>query len=378
MKLLEIACLLASVPLVAIGGEGLYHAARNRAPVMLTCQQFVEQPPRALWLRVTGCSVDYMNVGYQELNGRITALFFPVRLPGQPSAPAPLVAATRDPEALAIVQQTLTGGPKLDQESFLVAMLRIVTKLRVSREVEGYARSGMIDVWRTRATLGGLKMTLAPRFAVIDLHERPSFVVPAIETAAGVLLVGLGRLFRARRPDRAGEYAAAPAQPPASALPERVPDDPGGQPPADPWEPVPWRFPAIMLLNLEPSAGAIAIEHAPPIGSRADTAAKIRDALGDVEMDGDGHAIARASGWSLALDLGREEPVWTVTAHAHGEGSVAALHTLARTTGWRLFIPKLGRFVDPGSGRATDPLTHAITSRAGSAGTRISSQAEEQ
>jgi hypothetical protein len=140
----------------------------------------------------------------------------------------------------------------------------------------------------------------------------------------------------------------------AAPLPEQLADGPAEQLPADSPAPIPRQLPAIMLLNLDASAGAIAIEHAPPIGSRADTAGKIREALGDVELDGEGHAIARAPGWSLALDLGREEPVWTVTAHAFGEGSVAALHTLVRRTGWRLFIPKLGRFVDPGSGPRTE------------------------
>jgi hypothetical protein len=350
MKLLKIACLLLSLPLIAIGGEGLYHAARNRQPVVLTCEQYVQNPPRALWLRISGCYVDYMNVGYQELNGRIVELFFPVRVPGQPSAPAPLIAATRDPEALAIVQNTVASGQPPDQESFLVSMLRIVTKLRVSREVEGYARSGVLEVWRMRAALSGLKVPLAQQFAVVDLHARPSLVAPGIETGAGVLFMGIALLLRPRRP-----IASAPARQPRSAeaptswpvLEEPIEFEEEDSTPEEPAVPPPRRLPAVMLLNLDASADATAIEHAPPIGNRAEAARHISNAVGAVEVDGNGRATARGPGWSLALDLGRQEPVWAITAEARGDGSVRALQTLARATSWRLFIPKLGGFVAP-------------------------------
>ncbi|MEO8077000.1 MAG: hypothetical protein ABI818_11760, partial [Acidobacteriota bacterium] len=174
MKLLETVCLLASLPLVALGGDGLYEAARNRQPVTVTCEEYLRNPPPALWLRISGCDVDYLNMGYQQANGRVVALFFPVRLPSQRSAPAPLVAATRDPEAVAMVQETLTSGQQADSESFLVSMLRVVTNLRVSREIEGYARRGVLDTWRTGAMRRGIKVPLAQRFAVVDLHARPS------------------------------------------------------------------------------------------------------------------------------------------------------------------------------------------------------------
>jgi hypothetical protein len=54
----------------------------------------------------------------------------------------------------------------------------------------------------------------------------------------------------------------------------------------------------------------------------------------------------RGPDWSLVLDLGRDEPVWTITVEARGDGSTTALERLARETGWRIYIPKLGTFVD--------------------------------
>jgi hypothetical protein len=348
MKLLKIACLLTSVPLAALGGEGLYHVARNRQPVVLTCDQFVQNPPRALWLRITGCDVDYMNVGYQEESGRIVALLFPVRLKGQPSGPAALVAATRDPEALAIVQDTIIGRAPADSELFLVSMLRIVTKLRLSREVEGCARSGAIDAWRTRAILSVLKVPLAQRFAVLDLHTRPSYLGAGVQTGAGLLLLVVGLTVRSR-PAPTAMHEIEPPEALATAVDATVcaPDPPEAvREPAIVVDP-PQRLPAMLLLNLDLHADAGAIEHAPPIGTRSDTITAVRKALGAVDVDGDGCATARGPGWTLRLDPGREEPVWTVTATACGDESLPALQTLLRDTGWRIFIPKVGRFVDP-------------------------------
>ena len=58
MKLFTAALLLVSLVLIAHGGEGLYHAAANRQPVAVTCSQLVQQRPRALWLRVSGCDME--------------------------------------------------------------------------------------------------------------------------------------------------------------------------------------------------------------------------------------------------------------------------------------------------------------------------------
>jgi hypothetical protein len=58
--------------------------------------------------------------------------------------------------------------------------------------------------------------------------------------------------------------------------------------------------------------------------------------------------------------VGREDPVWTVTIEARGDESAEVLSRLVRETGWRMFMPKLGRFVDPAalsdvSRRTPDP-----------------------
>ena len=92
MKPLEIALLLFSLPLLAIGGEGLYRGVRSRQQVTIPCEQFMQQPPATAWLRVTGCELDYDGAAYRESRGQIKALYFPVRPRRQvKTAPALLI-----------------------------------------------------------------------------------------------------------------------------------------------------------------------------------------------------------------------------------------------------------------------------------------------
>jgi hypothetical protein len=368
MKLLKLVVLLASLPLLASGGTALYHAAGNRRQTSVTCEQFIRQPPRALWLRVSGCDFDYLGAGYRQSNGRIAELFFPVRPPAQSrTTPAVLVVATRDPQVLAMAEETLGNDRVPDQEAFLVMMLRIVTMLKVSREVEGYARAGTFELPHTRRALAGLDAPLAPQVVVLDLHARPAFLLPGLRTAAGLVLFGvavaLGRHASARRRDRSSiEEAQTLGDPvgidhtkelgllpsPAGihlASPAEHVDSTRGP---TPFVPSPARcLPAVMLLNLDASADLAAIEHVPPLGSRSEISNRVTEVLGGCSIDAQGTGALRGIDWRLHLDLGPDDQVWTVVAKAVGEGAIRALETLAHLTGWRMFVPKLGVFVDP-------------------------------
>ena len=298
MKLIKIALLLVSILLLAIGGEGVYHAARSRQQLALTCEQFTGPPPGSLWLRVSGCDIDYLGAGYRESKGQISELFFPIRPPAQArTTPAALVVATSDSDVLAVAQSTIGGGRQPDQEAFLVMMLRIVTMLKVSREVEGYARSGVMELLRTRRALTGLNAPLAPEVLVLDLHARPSFLLPGIEAGAGLFLLALSlTLFRRRSRGRAKAAAVEPATDAAMLA-----------------GPGPRRLPRLMLLNLDPEADLGAVEHAAPLGSRGEVERRIAEVLPGFRVDPAGLGTWRGEDWSLALHLGGEENVWTVT-----------------------------------------------------------------
>ena len=321
MKPLEIALLLFSLPLLAIGGEGLYRGVRSRQQVTVPCEQFMQQPPATAWLRVTGCELDYDGAAYRESRGQIKALYFPVRPRRQvKTAPALLIVSTEDPAILAIAQGTIGGGEEPDNEVYLVMMLRIVTALKASREVEGYARTGL-ERMLSRRSLAGLNTTLDPNYVVLDLHARPDFVTPGLIAGGGLLLLGLGLLLRSRR-------AAAPTPP--------------SEPPA-----LVRRLPGLMLLNLTPSDGPEAIERAPALGRRGEVRQKLVETLDAVRFGADGIGKLSAPDAWLTFDLGREEPVWTIVVEARGQASAAAVRRLAEATGWRIYMPMKGGFVEP-------------------------------
>lgn len=333
MKLVTAALLLVSLVLLAHGGEGLYHAATNRQPVALTCNQLVQQRPRAMWLRVSGCDIDYLGAGYRESNGHLDELFFPMRPPSQPpTSPIALVVATADPQVLAVAARTIGNNQQPDQETYLVMMLRIVTMLRASKEVDGYARSGIIERLQTRRALAGLSAPLAPDFVALDLHAKPSSVTPGIEAGVGLALL-LAALASRRRAPR------------ATSVDETIGDS-GGE--AAFVATSPRRLPALMLLNLAPSPAASDLENAPPFGSHEEVIGRIVGILGPLGDAADGRKTVQGPDWSLAFDLGRDDQVWTITVDARGgDDSIAALERLASETGWQIFVPRLGTFVEP-------------------------------
>jgi hypothetical protein len=336
MKLFTAALLLVGLVFLAHGGEALYHAAMNRQPVIVTCDQFVRQRPTALWLRVTGCGIDYLGAGYRESNGRLDELFLPMRPPSQPpTSPVALVVTTNDPQVLAIAGTTIGNNQQPDQDTYVGMMRRIVAMLRASTEIDGYARAGIIERLQTRRALAGLTAPLAPDVTVLDLHARPAVVRPGIEAGIGLALLLVLLTWRGGR--RQVSAVAVDDLPAAS----NFRDEP-------PVALLSRRLPSAMLLNLGPSARVSEVESAPPLGPRDNVRGRIVGILGATEAARDGRATVNGAGWSLAFDLGQDDQVWTITVDAlGGDGSIDALERLARETGWRIFVPKLGIFVDP-------------------------------
>ena len=330
---LTIALILASVPLLAVGGESLYHALANRQQTTVSCGQVAAEPPRASWLKVLNCHLDYEGAGYREEDGRISELFFPVRPIGQSSAsPAPMIAATRNPEALAIAQAALGGGKQLNEEAYTVMMLRIVTAVHAAREVDGYVRRGLLLALPTRRTLAALHTPLAPGAVVIDLNGRPRVAVPAAVTLTGITLLAVAIVlpFRRRRPV-AVEPAARVERDEAAAAPGI---DRGG------------RLKNLMLLDLDPSAGREAIERAPPLGTRETVERRISHAMPGITFDEHGRGALIRPDVNISIDLASGKLVWTAVIQASGDGAASRLRTLLTETGWRIYAPQRGTFVN--------------------------------
>jgi hypothetical protein len=349
---LPIALLLASLPLLAVGGEGLYHAAASREQTTLTCDQLAEAQPRVSWLKLTGCELDYATgAGIIEEDGAVSELFFPIRPAGGPdSAPALMVAATRDPQVLAIAESARDNQPQTSQEAHTVMMLRIVTALHAAREIEGSVRRGLLDAARTRRTLSAVTVPVAPGALVLDLNERrESGVAVAVAGAGLVLLIAGLMLLVLRRPTSVtppmeGEQASL-GDVDGGALSFEV--DPMVEEPAPAREAAGGsRLKGLMLLNLGPTAGRAAIEDAPPLGEREEVLRMIGDALPGVAFDERGRGTLAMPDGSITIDLGPGDIIWTAVLDVRGETAADALLALVRGTGWRVYQPRRGDFVD--------------------------------
>lgn len=330
------------VVLLAIGVQGLYTLRVSRQPTLTTCDQLVRQQPRAVWLRVTGCEIDYVNAGFRESSGRIRELLFPVRAAGAGrGGPAALVAATRDPSALSIAQGTIGNGRQPSQEQFLVMMLKIVTTLRASREIEGVVRTGIWQRLEARRLVSGLTVPVAPGAVLIDLHARPRTAVPAVLASAGALALlaagtlGIRQRHRARR---ASSSAVSPAQPGEQAATSSTR-------PASPVAPAAKRL-RVLLLALPPEADAHAIEHAPPLGTMEEVRRTLARYWPEMGFDASNRGTIVDAGRSITIDLGAGELAHTAVVDASGAGSAADLRRLVADTGWRMYAPKAGTFVD--------------------------------
>jgi hypothetical protein len=157
-------------------------------------------------------------------------------------------------------------------------------------------------------------------------------VKPSLETGIGLGLLVAGFFWRGRRKpqsilDQTSVPAAIATDSAAAELPRLIPP--------------------VMLVNLGPSAAPADLESAPPLGARQDVRERVSAAVGRAEPAKNGRAVVRGPDWSLALNFGEEDPVWTIAVEARGDGSTGALERLAHETGWRIFVPRLGRFADP-------------------------------
>lgn len=399
--MLQALLVLVGLGLLAFGGEGLYYAYSNPQQVTMRCAEYAQSRPSALWLRLTDCEADYLGAGYRESGGQIAELFFPVRPAGRPRTdPAALVAATSDAQVLAIAQATVGEGRQPNQEQFIVMMLKIVTALGASREIEGWGRAGIVKAFDTRRSLASLSSPIEPDAIVLDLHARPDATVPAIEAAAGALALAGALLLHLRsKRVRVVEPTAAAEEPVAATVdqgrsepaPDAVELGTSGADHVSPVEPASvaaepevhasvapaadmLAFPAedeatlappdlpparpapaaaaprlrgLLLLRLPPSANASDIENAPPLGTREAVERRIAELVPGIRFDESGQGSVSGPDHLLVVDLGPDALVPTAVARAEGDEGIELLKTLLTSAGWRAYSPRTASFVDP-------------------------------
>jgi hypothetical protein len=215
-------------------------------------------------------------------------------------------------------------------------MLRILTALDAAPQIQGYVRRGLLNMMSTAGTLAAVDVPLTPDAVILDLNERPQFLVPGVLFGTGVLLL-LAAVARLLRPD-AEATAAAPTV---------APEQPAAVSHAAPPVSADARFSGLMLLNLEPASGREAIEQAPPLGARDQVEQQIARALEGIAFDERGRGTLTSEGRSVTIDLGADAVAWTGVLNARGPGAGSLLRALVSETGWRLYHPRRGVFLDP-------------------------------
>lgn len=179
-------------------------------------------------------------------------------------------------------------------------------------------------------------------------------VVPVLALVGGlVLLVVLWLMLRQRATpelpvvsdeDRADILARLHRH--TESLHQPLGDPAAAAPPAPLTPPTAVRLPAIMLLNLPPTAGTADVEHAPPLGPRDEVLARLHEVMTGLQPGPDGRAHHTGPDHSVLVDVGTHDVVHTLVIEATGETGVSMVGWLLDATGWRAFVPKTGRFVD--------------------------------
>jgi hypothetical protein len=255
-----------------------------------------------------------------------------------------------------------------------------------SGEISGLIRSGVLRRFSSSRVLSGIGVPLADNVSILDLEAQPGFLFPVLQIAVGLILFGAGFLMGRESPPLVAEPDSAERAEVLARLQKHIEDlrlaDEGGAssvsaPPEPtprpegravgeqrrtveqpaPGRAMPERLPAIMLLNVDPSASAADIESAPPLGPRPEVIVRLRKVLPDLVVDASGRWRRAGRDYSLQLDLGSGDIVHTVVLESAGKAGAAAVRSLIESTGWRAFVPKSGRFLDAES---LDPVSDNI------------------
>jgi hypothetical protein len=383
--MLRIVLLVLALPFFLLGAEGLYNATRARQQATLTCEQYARGDRPSLLVRLTGCEIDYSGAAYRESGGRIRELFFPARPAGR-GGPASLVAVTNSPAALQLAQSALGNRRQRSAEELSAAMQSAAAAAGASGEISGLIRSGVLRRFSSSRVLSGIGVPLADNVSILDLEAQPGFLFPVLQIAVGLILFGAGFLMGRESPPLVAEPDSAERAEVLARLQKHIEDlrlaDEGGAssvsgPPQPtsrpegravgeqrraveqpaPGRAMPERLPAIMLLNVDPSASAADIESAPPLGPRPEVIVRLRKVLPDLVVDASGRWRRAGRDYSLQLDLGSGDIVHTVVLESAGKAGAAAVRSLIESTGWRAFVPKSGRFLDAES---LDPVSDNI------------------
>jgi hypothetical protein len=198
------------------GGQGVYVAATNRQPTVVSYEQYVATKPRASWLELTDCvlSLTDASVRSSRFEKRAQEAFIPVHPAGDFQGKVHVVVATEDKATLDLIDR-LNAAP--DQAAALKLLGENAGQMFQKRSVRGLVRFGIDMQDKDRRKLSSLDANLAEDFIVIDEGKQPELATRLAMLIGGLLLAAF--LIRRMLQPSEGPSLIPPAAPGGTAPP---------------------------------------------------------------------------------------------------------------------------------------------------------------
>jgi hypothetical protein len=190
----KLALFLGAVGLLASGGRGIYVAATNRTPTVVSYQECLKHRPQAAWLRVTNGVLDCVNACWLTRHGDDSVersfYFVPLRDPNSPEGEVCILVKTTDPQIKKVILEldAVSAKPDADLKAWA---LQNVARVHRREDVQGVVISSWDMESTTRAELAKVQKNLAEDFIIIDASGQPNYLVSGATAGAGLLMLGL-------------------------------------------------------------------------------------------------------------------------------------------------------------------------------------------
>jgi hypothetical protein len=213
-------CLLLMVMIALLwgGGQGLYTAFKNRQPLVITCQEYLDQRPSAEWVTITEARFDFLNsaVSQSKIGDRTTEVFIPLRGKAEnPDREIQLLLASKKPETISLMENMSANFESAKTPSDIRP--EFMKKIAEVQTVSGLIRFGINADSKTEQKLAKLNLPLAKNFVMLNEGDEPSLAGSGLAFGLGLLLLAYQIRKATRTPD---------SPPPPPNLPPRVESPP--------------------------------------------------------------------------------------------------------------------------------------------------------
>jgi hypothetical protein len=219
---MKLGCLLPilAIGLVAVGGQGLYVGLSNRAPTVMTYQEFLAKKPSSGWIEISDARLNLLSSIHESnrFTGTIKKVYIPVSSAtadeGGDDEQIHLLLLTEDEATLKTVKdlEAATGGggglagslkrrlkakqsseagtAKLADDRGLESALRFMAENRdrmfINRPIRGLLQFGLDSNGRDRRKIQALSSDIASDFAVLEDGAQPQIAASVFMTVAGI------------------------------------------------------------------------------------------------------------------------------------------------------------------------------------------------